>query len=523
MSVVLSAYSPLGPDGGAPEQGGVAPPVRAVPEQIWLNVDVGNFWVDASVCAHRPLSVVMEELVPFLVSTLKEEGLAVEFDNHAVYSLAFEGGMPFPRTMSLADAGVVDGNRLILREVHSNEVFKPIIEDPADALAEFNAAKFAAFTRVTARVLGLAALVTGAGAVAGLLLAGWWSTPSLVWWFPPAAALMVVCLMGTVVAQRRKATQISYALGLAALPLAMVAGWVAVPAYDGVAGNWTPANVLAGVATVAAASLVTVWLTGVGRTLHTVVITLSLAAVAAAAVLTFTGFDGRQVAAGALLVGAILAAFGQAYALILARVRPPSLPPPGEGLDRRELEEAALTVVVSDDPSGVRLVELDSSEDTSLERRSRDSKKLLTGLFVAAAVIVTTAAIAVVQPRTHYYYWEIALAVVTALVLALKARSLNDRVHAVVFFLGAYIVAAGVAFTVVTGTANPVVQLSVAGGSVLVVILATLGGLRLPGAKISELTQRRIENLEFLLIMSSPVLMVYVSGAFAAMRNLIGH
>ncbi|WP_204802772.1 type VII secretion integral membrane protein EccD [Mycobacterium riyadhense] len=518
MSVVLPA-APL-PAEPAPESGAGNGPATAVPEQLRLCIHVANYFVDTSVSAHAPLSVVMEGLVPFLVDTLRNEGLAIEFDRAAVYSLAVEGGMAFPRTTTLADAGVLDGARLILREVHSNEVFRPIIEDSADAMAEFNAAKFASFSPGTARVLGLAALIAGSMLLAVLSIAAWWATSSIAWWLPPTAALALIAVSGAVIAGRRGATQISYTLGLAALPLALAAGWVAVPAYDGIDGHWTAANICAGIFTAGGVSLIVLWLTGIGNAAHTAVVTLSVAGAAAAAVRVYTGFDGRQIAAVAVLVGAILIASAQAMALGLARVRPPSLPPPGEDIDRSELEEAALVVEVFDDPSGVRSVALAESEDAQLERRSRASNKYLTGLFIAAVIITAVGAVAAVYPQTHYFYGEVALAISTTLVLALRGRSLTDRVQAVTFFLGAFAVAVGLAITVVLGTHSPVAQLSVLGGTALAVVLAALAALRIPGAKISELTARRTENLEFLLILAGPPLVVWITGTFAALRNL---
>ncbi|MGH3583090.1 MAG: EsaB/YukD family protein, partial [Mycobacterium sp.] len=185
MSVVLPVDSLPADPSGQPDSNTSA--VAAVPEQIRVAIHVGNYNVDTSLAAHAPLSIVMEGLVPFLAETLRSEGLAVDFTTTGVYTLAVEGGMPFARTLTLAEAGVLDGARLLLREVHSTEVFKPIIEDGSDALAEFNAVKFASFTGDTARVLGLVAVAGGAALTSALTIAAWWSTPSSLWWLPPSA------------------------------------------------------------------------------------------------------------------------------------------------------------------------------------------------------------------------------------------------------------------------------------------------------------------------------------------------
>lgn len=515
MSVVV----PVDPVGLAGRRAGSA--VAAVPEQIRVCVHVGAYFVDTSLAAHAPLSVVMEGLVPFLVDTLRGEGLTVDFDEHAVYSLAVEGAMPFSRAHTLSEAGVLDGARLVLREVRSAEVFKPIIEDGSDALAEFNAVKFPAFSETTAAAVGLVAAAVGGGLLAALLIAGWWSTPALGWWLPVALVLTIAAAGGAAVAQRsRDVAPVSYALGIGAVLLAFGAGWVAVPPADGVAGHWTAANVLAAVFAAGAVSLLVLWLTGVGITVHTAVITVAVVAVAAAAARTFTGLDARQLGTAALLVGMILITAAPALALGLARVRPPSLPVPGEDIDRNELDEAAMVVEVFDDGTeDVRTVALSEDEDTQLERRSRVANKYLTGLFVAAVAVVAVGAIVAVRPGTHYFGGELALAVIATAVLVLRGRSLTDRVQAIVFFAGGFVVLAGFSLVAVRGSGDPAAGLAMTLTVAAIVVAAVLAGLLLPGKKLSPITLRRIEQLEFLLILAIAPLAFWVVGAYSALRN----
>lgn len=515
MSVVL----PVGPTLGSAESG--RPAQAAVPEQIRVCIHVGDYFVDTSLAAHAPLSVVMEGLVPFLVDTLREEGLAVEFKPHAVYSLAVEGGMPYPRTATLSEAGVLDGARLLLREVRSTEVFKPIIEDGSDALAEYNSVKFPAFTATTAHVLGLLGAAAGAGLIAALLVTAWWSTPALLWWLPLALALTVVTAAGAAVAQRnRGASAVSYALGIAAVLLALGAGWVAVPPADGVAGRWTAANVLAAAFAAGVISLLVAWLTGVGITVHTTVVSLAAIATGVAALRTFTDLDARQLGTGALLVGMIVITAAPALALWLARVRPPSLPVPGEDIDRGELDEAAMVVEVFDDTENARTVALSDDEDLQLEQRSRVANKYLTGLFVAAAATVVVGGIAALHPGTHYYGGELAIAIIATLVLGLRGRSLTDRVQAIVFFTAALALLAGLTLVAVAGTANPAAALATVLAVLVAAVGATLAGLLLPGRKLSPIVLRRIEQLEFLLILAIAPLAFWVLGAYSYFRNL---
>ncbi|MGJ6127360.1 type VII secretion integral membrane protein EccD [Mycolicibacterium sp. Y3] len=519
MSVVLPVDSlPVEP-GGHPESNGTS--VAAVPEQIRVAIHVGTYNVDSSLAAHAPLSIVMEGLVPFLAETLRAEGLSVDFSTTGVYTLAVEGGMPFARTMTLAEAGVLDGARLLLREVHSTEVFKPIIEDGSDALAEFNAVKFASFTADTARALGLIAIVGGAALTAAVTIAAWWSTPSSLWWAPPSAALTLLAIAAAIVAGRRGVLALSYATGMAAVVLAFALGWVAVPAYENTPGHWTAANVLAGAFTAGAVSLMVLWLNKIGISVHTTVVTVAVVGAAAAGVRTFTGFDMRQIGTVAVVIGMAIVALAPGMALLLAGVKPPSLPVPGEDIDRNELDEAAMVVEVFDDGNDVRTVALSDDEDTQLEGRSRVSNKYLTGLFVAAVAIIVAGAVVAVEPGTHYFWGEVAVAILSIFVLVLRGRSLPDRVHAITFFIAGFVLLVGFTLTIITGTSNPVAEISVLGGVAAVTVLAALAGLQLPGTKMSPITLRRIENMEFLMNFAVAMLAFWIVGAFAFFRSLL--
>lgn len=164
---------------------------------------------------------------------------------------------------------------------------------------------------------------------------------------------------------------------------------------------------------------------------------------------------------------------------------------------------------------------LSDDEDTQLEGRSRVSNKYLTGLFAAAVIIIVTGAVVAVEPRTHYFWGEVAVAILSILVLVFRGRSLPDRVHAVTFFIGAFVLLVGFTLTIITGTSNVVAEISVLGGVVAVAILAALGAMLLPGKKMSPITLRRIEYLEFAANMAVAMLAFWIVGAFLFFRNLL--
>lgn len=113
-----------------------------------------------------------------------------------------------------------------------------------------------------------------------------------------------------------------------------------------------------------------------------------------------------------------------------------------------------------------------------------------------------------------------AIAIIAAAVLVLRGRSLTDRVQAITFFVGAFVLLTGFTLVTVFGTDSPVVAVAVIVTVLAVVIAAAAAGLLLPGIKMSPITLRRIEQLEFLLILSIAPLVFWVIGAYSALRNL---
>jgi len=125
-----------------------------------------------------------------------------------------------------------------------------------------------------------------------------------------------------------------------------------------------------------------------------------------------------------------------------------------------------------------------------------------------------------VRPGTHYFGGELALAIIATAVLVLRGRSLTDRVHAITFFVGAFVLLAGFTLVTVRGADDAASALAVTLTVILVLLGAAVAGLLLPGKKLSPITLRRIEQLEFLLILSIAPLALWVIGAYSALRNL---
>ncbi|KXO99434.1 hypothetical protein AXK61_16425 [Tsukamurella pseudospumae] len=513
--------SPVGPPGGP--DGGAAPQ-SAVPEQVRVLVEVGENSVERSLVARRRLSVVMDSVIPGLATVFPDH----DFSTAGAWTFAREGGTALSRDRTLVEEGVLDGDRLILAETFSNQTFRPLIESTADAIQEFCRQRFQRFGAGTARALGLIALVLAALVVSAEVLIAWWGRSSALWWFPVAGGVAAVAVVATVSADRRwHAPQLAYTLQLLTVPLLFTAGFVLVPPDGGVDGAFTAANVLVGAVFAFAGSVILGRSTGLGAAALAALGTLAAVTAIASAVFVFTPLERPAVPAIGVISGLLLANWAQGWALNLARVRPDPLPPPGEDIDRTELG-AAYHVDTFEDESTTELARDD--ENVALEVASRTAAKLLTGFYIAVAVILVVSALTIVVPHHHYYWGGVAVAALVSVICTLRGRTLDDRVHATVFFVAGFVVAAGLAVTMLSSVESDIARVVVilVGGAVLVAFAAA--GLALAdrtsadaggrGRPLSARLMGRIELGEKLAIFAVVLVALWTTRLFAVMREL---
>lgn len=513
---------PITPEPAATENAG--PGRSAVPEQVRVLVEVGEHSVERSLLARRRLSVVMDSVIPGLEQIFPEH----DFSTAGAWTFAREGGSPLARDASLAEAGVLDGDRLILAETFSAQTFRPLIESTADAIQEFCRQRFRRFESATARALGLLALVLGAAVVAALVLIAWSAHSSALWWFPVAASVSVAVVVAAVSADRQyRAPQVAYALQVAAVPVLFSAGFVLIPPDGGADGAFTAANLLTGSLFALLGVVVLGRASGLGAMVLAALGLTAAAAVVASALFAYTPLGRPAIPAMGVIGGLLLANLAQGWALMLARVRPDPLPPPGEDIDRSELD-AAYHVDTFDDESTTELAR--AQENTGLERKARTAAKLLTGFYVAIGIILVVSALTVVVPGGHYFWGGVAVAALTSVICVLRGRTLDDRVHAVVFYVAGFLIAAGLAVELASAADSDPARLLVivlgagvlagfgAGGLLLADRVATDGGGH--GRPLSARLLGRIEAAEKLAIFAVVMLALWCTRLFAFLREL---
>ncbi|AHH16420.1 putative type VII secretion system integral membrane protein EccD [Nocardia nova SH22a] len=486
-----------------------------------IAVMVATYQVDVVVPTKFTIETFIDDLLGVLARAIDDEN--VDFSPPSgQWSLARPGEPAIPRWRSLADHEVVDGAVLMLTVVESPEMFTPVVEDITDALAMINEREFAEFDRTTVAVVGVSALGLGAIAAAGMLARSWTETGSVLWCGLPALLFGALYWGAALVARaRRVASGVCLGLALSAIPLLFAGGAMLVPPAYGEPGAFAAANFAAGsvVAAVAAATMMRVTRFGIATLMSVTVLGLVLTAAAVPA--TYVDLELRQVAAGVVFAGLVLLTAAPRLAVLVARIRPPDLPDPGSEVSPSTLTDIFDAEAAREgDPEGEEEAERDRKQAlTGIEARARLAVTSLRGLMAAVAVLlsVSTVIAAAMSPGGIR---EIVMAAAVAGLLALRSRWYPDRVQAIALVTAAAVTVAGVGFVLVDAYETPFARLVVVLTVVGLAVLACVAALRLPGKRLSPVTRRVIDLIEYALIVIVPVLAFWIMGIYTAMRAI---
>ena len=504
-----------------PAPGGAAAPAEVARARI--AVMVATYQVDVVVPTKFTVETFIDDLVAVLADAIDDS--EVDFSPpQGQWSLARPGEPPIPRWRSLGDHNIVDGTVLMLAPVESAEVFTPVVEDITDALALINEREFAEFDADTAAVVGLAVFGIGAVGIATMLSWAWTRTGSLLWCGLPALLLGVLCWAAAVAIRGSGAKRrVSLGAALAALPLLFAGSAMLVPPEYGEPGPFAPANIAAGAVVTAVAAVAMMRLTSSGIATLMSVSVLGITVTAAVLPLTYFDLATRQVAGGAVFVGLVLLTLAPRIAVLIAKIRPPDLPDPGN-----EVNPATLTDIF--DAETHRDVERDAedaasaeqtrrSHEVGIESRARLAVTSLRGLMVAISVLlsVSTVICAVVSPGGIR---EIVMGAAVAGILAMRSRWYPDRIQAIALIAGSSVTVLGVASVLVGAYGTAFARLAVVLVVTVIAAAALTAALRLPGKRLTPVTRRIIDLIEYGLILVVPVIAFWIMGIYTAMRGI---
>lgn len=491
------------------------PPQPAEVARARVAIMVATYQVDVVLPTKFTIETFIGDLLGVLDRAIDDD--AIDFTPAAgQWTLARPGEAPLPRWRSLADHDISDGALLMLTAVESAEIFTPVVEDITDALALINEREFAEFDSGTAQLTGIAALALGAVAVAGLLSWSWVSSASVLWCAVPALLLGLLCAAAAMLAHRRNApAPMGLGLALASIPLLFAGAAMLVPPAYGHPGPFAAANIAAGAVTAAAAAVAMLRLTRVGITALIAVTALGSVVAVAAIAEVYLDLSIRQVAGGAVFAGLILLTAAPRLAVLAARIRPLDLPDPGTEVAPDTLSDifdAESTRTDADEDNG-----WDAS--SGIEVRARSAVTSLRGLVLAVAVLLAGAAVltADVSPGGVR---EIVLGVAVAGLLVLRSRWYPDRLQAITLITASALTVIGVGGELIGAYGTAPARLVVALAVALAAVAGYLAAQRLPGVRLSPVTRRIIDLVEYALILVVPVLTCWIMGIYTAMRRI---
>ncbi|WP_228002898.1 type VII secretion integral membrane protein EccD [Nocardia australiensis] len=485
-----------------------------------IAVMVSTYQVDVVVPTKFTIETFIDDLLVVLASAIDDE--SVDFTPpQGQWSLGRPGEPPIPRWRSLGDHEITDGAVLMLSVVESAEEFTPVVEDITDALALINQREFAEFDGGTAAIVGLAALGAGTTSIAAMLAWSWTETGSAGWCALPALLIGVCCWIAAMMARRRGAAPaVCLGLALSATPLLFAGSAMLVPpAYDQ-PGPFTAANLAAGSVVAAVAAATMMRLTGMGIATLMAVTALGATVTLVALPLTYMDLSVGQASAGAVFVGLVLLTAAPRIAVVIARIRPPDLPDPGN-----EVSPTTLTDIFDAETAREGDEHTESSEQQrhnsaiGIESRARLAVTSLRGLIAAVSVLLSigTVVTSVVSPGGIR---EIVMAAAVAGVLAMRARWYPDRVQAIALIAASAVTVAGVGFGLVVAYETPAPRVAVVFIVALIAAAGCVAALRLPGKRLSPVTRRVIDLIEYLLILVVPVIAFWIMGVYTAMRAI---
>jgi type VII secretion integral membrane protein EccD len=394
---------------------------------------------------------------------------------------------------------VPDGTPLELRAVRSTERYRPVIEDPIDAVAEAAKAAGRLFDEAAARLAGLVGLVAGGVALCAAQWMLWAANGYSMRWMLAGAVGAAVVLAGMWSAARRYRSEDAAA--------AWAVLWVASAAVVGQAipvSQRTAAPGLAHlmVSLVGAGVAAVCALVITRKHLGVISAAASLAAVLAVVcgVAEYTELAPSAIAAGVLIAGLTGLQLAPTAALSLARISLPKVPADGQTIP----VDAAMS----------------ATEIESLRMRARRAVQMSSGFIVSAVVITAASTIWAMDPQSYHAKAELGMAICVAVVLVTWGRTMSNGIQAFSMFAGATAVILGCACRVLIADPTgwqPIVVLTVVAaamvGLVLVAVVVTPRG-------VNPIVGRAVEWSAVVALTVVYPLCAWVTGIFGVLRDL---
>jgi type VII secretion integral membrane protein EccD len=481
------------------------PNSEAEPELSRLTLVVGGLSIDVGL----PANVRIAEFIHGVIDIANEQTALHDATNYAViddtdgkWTLAPLDGDPIEPHRTLTEAGIYDGELLMIREA-GRPISALLFDDLADDAEVEQPAVRRWLTRNAAALtcfgVGLAASVTLAA-----VLPRWAGDPVV-----PAAVLALGVLgvvLACVVAHRPTAGQHSAWVAAVAMPLLFGGSLYVVP------GGFGATSLPMAFALTALSALLVLLISGAGRSLHTGVIAVCiLGGVSATAALLWLP-PPRTVGALLATASVVVVYLAPRVTILVSKLPIPRVPTAGEPLD--DIETQGGTTVEGVNAVGKQVIP--TEED--MIRRVRRANEYLTGILVAAALAAVFGCFLAVDVSNGFFWQGTAFAVAAATALCLRGRGHHDLVQSATLIGSGLAIAIVVVVKTAVGVDNWQVRAVLA--LIVLTVLVVACGLVAPRLEFSPVTRRRVEILEYIAIGSLFPLCFWIIRLYAFFREL---
>lgn len=476
---------------------------EAEPELSRLTLVVGELNIDVGLPAHVSIAQYIPDVIDIANEQITNQDAIVEFEAaDGRWTLAPLGGAPIEPHLSLGEAGVHDGDLLMICAV--GQPVSPLLFDDVDDTHAAAAGTVRSWLADRANALAGFGVTAAAAVTLAGVVARWTAQPAV-----PAAVLalgVTGMVLACLVAHRPAAAAAPAWITAVSTPLVFAGSLYLVPGGSGAT------SLPMAFALTAFGALLVLLVSGSGSAVYTAIITAcAFGGVSSTAMLLW---QAPIRAVGALLatVAVIVVYLAPRVTIGLSKLPIPRVPTAGEPLD--DIETQGGPTVEGVNAIGKQIIP--TEED--LISRVRRANQHLTGILVAAALAALVGCYLAVDVSDGFYWQGTVFAVMVATVLCLRGRGHHDLVQS------ATLIGSGltIAVAVVLKTALNVEGWQARAVVVLLALMALIlaCGLVAPLREFSPVARRQVEILEYLAVGSLFPLCFWIVRVYAFFREM---
>lgn len=470
-----------------------------------LTLVVGGLNLDVGLPANVSIAAFINDVIDIAneqIAVRKPSSDVVFDDTEGKWTLAPLGGEAIDPQRSLTEAGIYDGDLLMIRE--AGRPVSPLLFDDVEGGSAQEKPAVRSWLEENAAALTCFGVGMASSATLAALVPRWAGDPVI------PAAVLAVGVLGVVfacaVAFRPADAPRSSWVAAVALPLVFGGSLYVVP------GGFGATSLPMAFALTALSSLLVLLISGAGRSLHTGVIAACAFGGASATSMLLWEPPVRTIGALLATAAVMVVYLAPRVTIGLSKLPIPRVPTAGEPLD--DIETQGGTTVEGVNAVGKQII----PTEEGLIQRVRRANAYLTGLLVAAALAAVVGCYLAVDVSNGFFWQGTAFAVVVATVLCLRGRGHHDLLQSATL-IGSGL-AIGIAVIVKTAVNVDNWQIRAVGALVVLMLLVVACGLVAPQREFSPVMRRWVEISEYIAIGMMFPLCFWIIRLYAFFREL---